>query len=79
MPYSISVRRKAKNLDNPIYVWRQDKGLTPADIAGKLGVSESAVKFWERGEKIPCDKNLIPLAKLMRVKHHALLIQLQAQ
>ena len=44
---------------------RLEAGLTLDDIAGKLGVTRSAVSRWERGLRKPQGRNRIAYASLL--------------
>ena len=54
----------AENLKN----WRQEKGLTQADLAKALYVSQQAVSLWETGKSYPDVPTLRSLAALLGVK-----------
>ena len=44
------------------------KGLTQADLAKKLNVSQSAVGLWEIGYTLPKPGNLVKLSELLALK-----------
>lgn len=46
---------------------REDKGVTQDDVARLLGVSRTAVTYWESGTKRPDLVNLVKLADLYNV------------
>lgn len=41
---------------------RLKRGLTQVELAGRLGVSQGAISFWEHGIEAPTLRNLIKLA-----------------
>lgn len=43
---------------------RKKTGLTQAEVAAKLGVTDAAVCQWEKGETMPNGKRLPEIAKL---------------
>ena len=46
---------------------RQERGWTQLDVARRLGVSESIVSWWERGERVPRPATQQRLADLFGV------------
>lgn len=44
---------------------RERKGLSQAELAQRLNVSQSAVTQWETGTRLPATKNLIEIAKVL--------------
>lgn len=59
---------RAKKRLNPIYKHRMENRITRADFASKLGVSRSAVDYWENGGRVPDDLNMHALAAIMAGK-----------
>lgn len=52
---------------------RESAGLTQVQLAGKLGVPQSNIAFWERSEKPPRGDVLPPLAAALGVSTDVLL------
>lgn len=52
---------------------RREKGLTQAEIADRLGVTNKAVSKWETGESMPDSALLVPLADILGVTADELL------
>lgn len=48
-----------------ILSYRKKAGLTQADVAKALGVSDAAVCQWEKGESMPSVSRLVSLANLL--------------
>ena len=46
-------KRKQKDLESPLKRLRLQKGLTQAELARRIGVSDRAVRGWEKGEYPP--------------------------
>ena len=61
------------NFGNFIYVLREQKGYTQADIASMLGVTAAAVSKWENGESKPRIETLFKLADILEVKTEELI------
>ena len=53
----------AKNLRN----CRENKGLTTTELAEKVGTSQSAISYFERGKKIPSVATLESIADTLEV------------
>lgn len=49
---------------NRIVVFRENLGITQAELGKKLGVTRSAVNSWERGLSIPQLKHVIEMARI---------------
>jgi transcriptional regulator with XRE-family HTH domain len=43
------------------------RGLSVADVAERVGVSEASVYFWERDHTRPRDENLSALCKVLKL------------
>lgn len=52
---------------------RQEKGLTQAELANKIGVTQGAVYFWEKGINEPTAGYLIKMARVFSVSVDELL------
>lgn len=50
-------------LPDRIRVWRQAAGISPSELARRLGVSQSAVAQWEAGTTTPLTKHLLGIAR----------------
>ena len=50
-----------------LYTLRREKGLTQAQLAAMLGVTNKAVSKWETGEAMPETSQLVPLARIFGV------------
>lgn len=42
-----------KNFGVKILEYRQNKGLTQEELAGRIGVTPQALSKWERGQSLP--------------------------
>lgn len=51
------------NFADFLYTLRKEKGLTQAELAERLGVTNKAVSKWETGEAMPETALLVPLAR----------------
>lgn len=58
----------AKHLRNA----RIERGLSVAQVAEKIGVSQSSVYFWETDRVRPRDENLSALCKVLRLPVRAM-------
>lgn len=56
-----------------LYTLRKEKGLTQAELADMLGVTNKAVSKWETGEAMPETAQLIPLSRIFGVSVDELL------
>jgi len=56
-----------------LYVLRKEKGMTQAELAKALGVTNKAVSKWETGESMPDTSLLLPISKLFGVSVDELL------
>ena len=52
---------------NQIRYLREQRGLTQADLAKKLGITRSSVNAWEMGVSVPSVQYVIELAKIFQV------------
>ena len=52
---------------NLIRTTRQQRGLSVAEVAERVGVSEASVYFWERDQARPRDANLSALCKVLKL------------
>lgn len=52
---------------NALKLYRESRGLTHAEIAKKLSVSEQSVEHWESGRTKPRAKRIYELAKILGV------------
>lgn len=50
-----------------MYTLRKEKGMTQAQLAGLLGVTNKAVSKWETGEAMPETNQLLPLSRIFGV------------
>ena len=59
--------------DNRIKEIRKEKGITQAQLAKLLGVTQGAIQFWENGEREPTLKTLKDIAKVLNCEAWELL------
>lgn len=50
-----------------LYTLRKEKGMTQAELASALGVTNKAVSKWETGEAMPETAQLLPIARIFGV------------
>lgn len=50
-----------------LYSLRREKGMTQAQLAAMLGVTNKAVSKWETGEAMPETSQLVPIARIFGV------------
>ncbi|MDE7348345.1 MAG: helix-turn-helix domain-containing protein, partial [Clostridia bacterium] len=50
-----------------LYALRKEKGMTQAQLADLLGVTNKAVSKWETGEAMPETSLLLPLSRVLGV------------
>ncbi len=62
----------AGTLAEEIYRQRVIRDLTQAELAQRCKVSESTVRNWEHGRRLPGSDNLRPLARALRVERDGL-------
>lgn len=62
-----------ENFGEFLYALRKDKGMTQAELAQLLGVTNKAVSKWETGEAMPETSLLIPIARIFGVSVDELL------
>ena len=58
---------RTKSLSKQIREARAGKGLTVAELADKIGVSQVSVYYWESGRVRPRDTNLTALCKALKM------------
>ena len=58
---------RTKSLSKQIRAARDEKGLTVAQLADKLGVSQVSIYYWESGRVRPRDANLSALCKALKM------------
>lgn len=46
---------------------REDKGLTQAELARRLGITRSSVNAWELGISVPSTQYVVELAEMFKV------------
>lgn len=56
-----------------LYTLRKEKGMTQAELAAALGVTNKAVSKWETGEAMPETSQLIPISRIFGVSVDELL------
>lgn len=56
-----------------LYTLRKEKGITQAELAEKLGVTNKAVSKWETGESMPETAQLLPISQIFGVSVDELL------
>ena len=47
-----------------LYALRKENGMTQAELAERLGVTNKAVSKWETGEAMPESNLLLPIARI---------------
>lgn len=50
-----------------LYILRKEKGITQAELAAALGVTNKAVSKWETGEAMPETAQLLPISRIFGV------------
>ncbi|MGV3028035.1 helix-turn-helix domain-containing protein [Streptococcus hyovaginalis] len=55
--------------------YRQDNGLTQAELAEQLDVSDKTISKWENGETYPSKRNMMRLANKLDISIETLLIE----
>lgn len=61
------------NFGEFLYTLRKEKGMTQAELADKLGVSNKAVSKWETGDAMPETSLLLPISRIFGVSVDELL------
>lgn len=56
-----------------LYELRKEKGLTQAELADKLGITNKAISKWETGEAFPETAQLVPLSTIFSISVDELL------
>lgn len=62
-----------KGIGQMIRIARIKKGMTQADLAAKLDVSQGAVGQWEQGMTIPRPRHIVRLSSLLEIPVEELL------
>lgn len=60
-------------IGSTIRQYRKDRGMTQAQLAGKVGVSVQAVSKWETGAGFPDISQIVPLARALEISTDTLL------
>lgn len=55
--------------------YRQDNGLTQAELAEQLDVSDKTISKWENGETYPSKRNMMRISEQLGVSVESLLIE----
>ncbi|MEQ9764671.1 helix-turn-helix domain-containing protein [Streptococcus jiangjianxini] len=55
--------------------YRQDQGLTQAELAEQLDVSDKTISKWENGETYPSKRNMMRISDQLGVSIESLLIE----
>jgi transcriptional regulator with XRE-family HTH domain len=63
----VTTLARTKSLSKQIRAARDEKGLTVAQLADKLGVSQVSIYYWESGRVRPRDANLSALCKALKM------------
>ena len=58
---------RAKSLSKQLRLARESRGLSVAEVADRVGVSQAAVYFWEGGRVRPRIGNLKALCKVLKL------------
>lgn len=53
------------HIAGPLMAWRRSEGLTQTDLARRLGVSQQAISYWERGKDIPGPSHMAQIRSLL--------------
>lgn len=56
---------------------REALGLTQNQLADQIGVTQTAVNYWETGKRIPRGENLLQLARILHSSLDELLLPTQ--
>lgn len=62
-----------KNFGEFLYTLRKEKGMTQAELADRLDITNKAVSKWETGESFPETAQLVPIARIFGVSVDELL------
>ena len=60
-------RMKIKTLSERLKMLRMEKQMTQKELAQATGLSQSAIGYWENGQRIPNALAVIALAKFFHV------------
>lgn len=55
--------------------YRQDHGLTQAELAEQLGVSDKTISKWENGETYPSKRNMMKISETIDVPLEVMLVE----
>ncbi len=55
--------------------YRQDHGLTQAELAEQLDVSDKTISKWENGETYPSKRNMIRISEIIDVPLEVMLVE----
>lgn len=58
---------KNNSIGNIIKKARKAKGWTQIELANEMGISQSVIVFWERGERIPRRKSLEKISRALEI------------
>lgn len=53
------------DIAGPLAAWRRSEGLTQAELALRLGVSQQAISYWERGRDVPGAAHMAKIRQLL--------------
>jgi transcriptional regulator with XRE-family HTH domain len=65
-PRRVGLRRSAMTIAENLVRARVESGLGQEDVANALGVSRAMVSYWEAGSRVPNDRQLAVLSRLLR-------------
>lgn len=54
----MSLRRSKNTIERVFRQMQQERGYTQADIAALVGVTQSAISRWMRGERVPRQRRI---------------------
>lgn len=53
------------DIAGPLAAWRRSEGLTQTELARRLGVSQQAISYWERGKDLPGAAHMAQIRTLL--------------